>query len=203
MTEGALWHFAVLPLPDAAYNPFPPHGAMDVPVDSPLRWSAGQNTEAHHLYLGTTTNPPLIATLVDTSYVIVTGFFPDTLYYWRVDEINESGITEGTLWSFHTAPVSAADDRESALPTEFTLGPVYPNPFNATVTIPFALPSAGTITLTLWDIAGRRVADLAEGNFAAGTHRMTWSGENVGSGIYFVRLAALGKVATVKIVSLK
>jgi hypothetical protein len=107
-----------------------------------------------------------------------------------------------TAASDEAAPSDAAD-RESAVPTEMTLGPVYPNPFNATLTISFALPQKQDVTLTLYNILGQPVAELARGSFSAGTHRLPWSSESVGTGIYFLRLQSGAQTRTAKVVALK
>jgi len=72
-----------------------------------------------------------------------------------------------------------------------------PNPFNPRTTIRFALPHASHARLTVFDVAGRRVASLLDGPAASGEHRVDWSGRNdagqaVASGIYFYKLEADG-----------
>ncbi len=73
-----------------------------------------------------------------------------------------------------------------------TLG-AYPNPFNPQVNIELALAADTHGTLTVHDLAGRRVRTLASGSFAAGNQTFRWdgrgeSGENLASGVYLVRL---------------
>lgn len=202
-TAGEVWHFSVLPLPEPAYNPLPADASDDVPTDATLHWNAGANTASHNVYLGLTQEPGFVAIIEDTFYQYPFPLLPDTVYYWRVDETNDAGTTAGSLWSFRTAVPNAAAPSGALIPNQLTLGPVYPNPFNARVTIPFVLPNAARISLTLWDISGRQVAVLSAGNFSAGVHRVEWSSANVGSGIYFLRLTAGGHTATAKVVSLK
>ena len=69
----------------------------------------------------------------------------------------------------------------------------WPNPFNPHVTIAFQMAEAGPARLAIYDLSGRRVADLVEGGLAAGEHEATWdgrdeAGESVASGIYLARL---------------
>jgi flagellar hook assembly protein FlgD len=85
------------------------------------------------------------------------------------------------------------------------LEPILPNPISGDATIVFALPSAGSVTLTIHDASGRLVRVLAEGEFAAGRHPMRWDGRTqVGSparpGIYLVRMTALGKHLSRKLI---
>lgn len=71
----------------------------------------------------------------------------------------------------------------------------YPNPFNPTTTIDFAIDSAEHVTLSIYDVSGRRVTTLVDGTLAAGAHSEVWDGRDahgarVASGVYFYRLTA-------------
>jgi len=114
-----------------------------------------------------------------------------------------SGLNTVLSAASDEVPPSDAADRESAVPTEMTLGPVYPNPFNATLTISFALPQMQDVTLTLYNILGQPVAQLAKGLFAAGPHRLQWSSERAGTGVYFLQLQSQTQTLTTKVVALK
>jgi hypothetical protein len=72
--------------------------------------------------------------------------------------------------------------------TEFALFNAYPNPFNPATTISFALPKAGKVTLTVFDVNGRLVSTLVDGYRNAGVHEVTFDGSNLSSGIYLYRL---------------
>ena len=65
----------------------------------------------------------------------------------------------------------------------------YPNPFNPKTRIEFTLDEPGQVELSVFDLAGRKVAILQQGNLPAGEHRVTWngadqSGRRVASGRY-------------------
>lgn len=72
---------------------------------------------------------------------------------------------------------------------DFTLT-AFPNPFNASTTIAYALPRAGHVSLRVLDPLGREVAVLADEQYQAGEHRVTLDGAELPSGIYFARLSA-------------
>lgn len=74
------------------------------------------------------------------------------------------------------------------LPTQFSLHPIYPNPFNNTANITFDLPREVTGRLVVYDVLGREANVLYNGHFASGTHSMQFRGENLSSGTYFVKL---------------
>ena len=88
-------------------------------------------------------------------------------------------------------------------PVEFALSSNYPNPFNPETSIDFALPRSAEVTLKVYNSAGRVAAILADGKYNAGVHTVSFSGENLASGLYFARLEADGAVLTGKMVLLK
>jgi hypothetical protein len=76
-----------------------------------------------------------------------------------------------------------------------TLYQNHPNPFNPRTVIGFYLPEAQEIFLEVYNVAGERVARLAEGKTEKGYHEVTWDGRNssgtiCSSGVYFSRLKA-------------
>jgi hypothetical protein len=84
----------------------------------------------------------------------------------------------------------------------------YPNPFNPTTTVRAVLPEATHVTLEVYDVAGRLVRTLLNGNKPAGAVLAVWdgksdSGETVGTGIYFSKLRTRSEVLTRKMVLLK
>lgn len=74
------------------------------------------------------------------------------------------------------------------LPSAFLLHPNFPNPFNPTTEISFGLDKATLASLKVYDILGREVATLADGLLEAGTHRVTFDGTGLASGVYIYRL---------------
>ena len=79
-------------------------------------------------------------------------------------------------------------DPEDLIPTEFSLKPVYPNPFNPSVKVSFDLPRTADVKLTVWDLAGRKIADLAEGSMPAGRHTIEWNASGSPAGLYIFML---------------
>jgi len=61
---------------------------------------------------------------------------------------------------------------------QLALAQNYPNPFNPSTTISFDLPQAGHAELSVYDVAGRRVATIHSGSLGAGNHDVTWNGRN-------------------------
>ncbi len=87
-----------------------------------------------------------------------------------------------------TGPTSAE------LPDAFFLAPCWPNPFNPTTTFEWTMPRSAQVHLEIFDILGRHVATVAEGKWSAGTHRVTFDGHHLATGIYFARLRCDGAI---------
>jgi hypothetical protein len=83
------------------------------------------------------------------------------------------------------------------------LEPCWPNPFNPKTTIRYTLAAAGELRLSVFDLQGRRVAELFQGTQSAGSHELTWDAGELGSGIYFVRLTGNGVSDSQKVVLTK
>jgi len=90
-----------------------------------------------------------------------------------------------------------------AAPVQFSLSPNYPNPFNPETEIVFALPEAGLTSLIIYDLQGREVAKLIDGEMNAGNHNVTWDARNAASGVYIYRLTSGNFVDTKKMVLMK
>jgi hypothetical protein len=78
----------------------------------------------------------------------------------------------------------------AAIPQQYSLEQNYPNPFNPSTTITFSLPQRSKVTLKVYDILGRQVAELMNEEAAAGKHLLRWNAKGLASGTYFYRLQA-------------
>jgi flagellar hook assembly protein FlgD len=93
---------------------------------------------------------------------------------------------------------------EQPLPTQVELQQNFPNPFNPSTTITFAVSGAqGPVELEVFDLLGRRVRSLAVDRVPAGSHSVLWAGDDdsghrVGTGVYLYRLRANGVERTRK-----
>ncbi|MBC8043419.1 MAG: T9SS type A sorting domain-containing protein [Rhizobacter sp.] len=79
-------------------------------------------------------------------------------------------------------------------PKQFVLLGNYPNPFNPTTNIRFALPQSSSMTLEVFNTLGQRVGVRTLGDFAAGTHQVKFDAARLSSGTYFYKLNASSKV---------
>jgi hypothetical protein len=110
------------------------------------------------------------------------------------------------VWSLRnlsdtTTPVAAAR-------SPLALSQNFPNPFNPTTTIEYALPARGRASLRVYDVNGALVRTLVDAVEDAGAHRVTWDGRDdagmsVASGVYLLRVDADGASRMRKMVLLK
>ncbi len=75
---------------------------------------------------------------------------------------------------------------QSNVVRDFYLDAPYPNPFNNRTQVQFSIPETGTLTLALYDVNGRNMAELKNGRIFAGFHQVEIRSENLVSGVYFL-----------------
>lgn len=116
-------------------------------------------------------------------------FVPGRRYGYRLGVYE--GTTEaplGEIWL--DTPVGSA----------LTLSLASPNPAVGTLSIAFSLPAAGSATLELWDVTGRRVFERMFDGLHAGANRLTLNeGRHLRSGVYLLRLSQTGKSVSTKV----
>lgn len=77
---------------------------------------------------------------------------------------------------------------EAQLPKSYGLSQNYPNPFNPSTIISYQLPKQTQVTITVYDVLGRKVTSLVDGTETAGYHEVTFNGSRFSSGVYFCRM---------------
>ena len=117
-----------------------------------------------------------------------------TAMAWDNDKIVAGG--EFYVNRFLTGKTATGMEKPAAQTVRsFQLGANYPNPFNPVTTIPYTLGSAADVTLRVFDVSGRRVAEYHYKNRAPGNHRIRFNGFNLSSGLYFYRLIVEGNIS--------
>jgi hypothetical protein len=109
--------------------------------------------------------------------------------------------------SVETIPVFATvldvSEHGGALPLSFALEPAFPNPFNPTTTIGYSIPRDALVSMTVYDVTGRKVATLLNQMQSAGVHRVTFDASALASGVYWLRMQAGDLSARQKLILLK
>jgi hypothetical protein len=107
--------------------------------------------------------------------------------------MSNPAIQRGLQQAGFTATVGVEDGAPPVARLE--LSAVAPNPFSSSTLIQYRLPQAGRVRLLVFDLAGREVARLADGEQSAGAHEVRFSARGLSSGIYHVRIESNGAVA--------
>ena len=99
--------------------------------------------------------------------------------------------------------VTSTEETPATVVTKYTLMQNYPNPFNPVTNISFALPEKANVKLTVYNILGKEIATLINGNLSAGEHTVSFDASNLSSGVYFYRIQAGNFTSTRKMTYLR
>ena len=107
-----------------------------------------------------------------------------------------------------TDPVGIKENNEDILSDNYILNNSYPNPFNPTTNLSYVLPQASNVKLVIYDITGREVKKLVDTYQPAGRYELSWNakdtrGQQLASGVYFVKMEAGSFIKTIKLMLLK
>mgnify|MGYP001766598453 CR=1 FL=1 len=92
---------------------------------------------------------------------------------------------------------------DGSVPRTVTLEQNYPNPFNPSTMISFTLKETSEVRLSIFNISGQKVSEVAKGIFNAGVHKVDFDGSGLNSGVYYYTLEADGSSMTRKMLLIK
>ncbi len=130
-----------------------------------------------------------------TMYVPSTG-----AAFWQPNAIPAPGET---LTMTEILDCNACDVEATEIPVSFELKGAFPNPFNPTTTIEFALPTTEMVSLNVYNLNGQLVNTLVDGALDAGKHSVTFDATGLASGVYLYTIEAGAYTATSKMVLVK
>lgn len=136
-------------------------------------------------------------TLINGTLRLMAGEFDNTIAF----TLGESGSISYEGGSLTHPIVSVEGPLE--LPKVFALNQNYPNPFNPATTISYDVPRQAQVTLKVYDVAGREVTELVNGQHSPGSYNIQWNASGYASGLYYFRIEAGDFVAVRKLVLLK
>ena len=169
--------------------PAPPEGAFDVRFSSDWRYIENSGSIAIQ---DESKELTIAYEIVDGSQWILSG---DTQHL--LEGSGEITVT-GNVSELNLSKVG-----DESLPNAFSLSQNFPNPFNPITNITVQLPEDQHATISVWTLAGQKVATLYQGDLSAGAHTFTFNGENLASGMYFYRIDAGLYQATKKMLLMK
>jgi hypothetical protein len=139
-------------------------------------------------------NPPYDFSYSTTSasYTAAEGGFPLGDLNWFPSKKAE--------WETYT---DVEESEYSGIPSSFSLGQNYPNPFNPTTVINYSIPKNANVVLKVYNILGKEIATLVNGQQSAGSHNISFNASNLASGVYFYAIQADGFSSTKKMMLLK
>lgn len=139
-----------------------------------------------------------------------TDTYPTDQYFYFEDDDDDWFMNHPRLivQYLDESTSAVADIPGKPLPGSFTLTRNYPNPFNESTVIDFALNIDRRVKIDVYDLNGRLVTRLFEGQLAAGAHRFTWNGKDwagraVTSGLYFYTLQSSSERTVGRMVLIK
>ena len=143
---------------------------------------------------------PVAVEYIGNDYKLMLMSFP--LYYIKQEKLK-------TFFSyvlgnkFAEQPSAINNNSSSEIPSEYSLLQNYPNPFNPETTIEYNLPIAGSVSLRIFDVLGREIKTLLQGDQPAGKHSVSFNAAGLSSGIYYYKLQSGTFVQTRKMILVK
>ncbi|RKY94036.1 MAG: hypothetical protein DRQ06_05840 [Candidatus Hydrothermota bacterium] len=198
-------------------SPVQPTGLTVEVIDTSavlVSWAANpeEDVMGYKLYYDTDTLPPWSGTSpydasspidvgLDTSRVVYLPYLDDTVYWFAVSCVDMSGNESPLSQAVSTLAVS---ENTAALPDVFALHQNSPNPFKDRTKIKFAIPKRCHVTLKLYDVSGKYVRTLINGELNPGYYTVIWDGSDdlnrrVSRGVYFMVLEAEDVKKTLKL----
>jgi len=118
---------------------------------------------------------------------------------------NDAGWRYPNTWMYTwlgNTDVISTDVKEE-LPFSFSLDQNYPNPFNPTTQIKYSIAKAGVVTLKVYDILGRQIADLVNSHQEAGKYSVDFNASRLASGVYIYRIESSSFTSVKKMMLIK
>ena len=123
--------------------------------------------------------------------------------FWGYLVPDPSGITDRGAFEYNSA--MGINDSKNIPLSDYTLNQNYPNPFNPNTKIVFQLPKSGMVRAVIYDIIGREICILADGQKPSGLNTLSWNGQSASgkvmpSGVYICSITYAGLVKNLKMV---
>ena len=138
------------------------------------------------------------------------GYSTSTCFIGKVDEcrlynraLSDAEVAATWNQDIPCGIVTNIGGNINEIPNNYLLSQNYPNPFNPVTKISYAIPKSGFVTLKVYDILGKELVTLVNGNKNAGSYIVDFDASALTSGVYFYKLEVNGFVDTKKMMVLK
>jgi hypothetical protein len=205
----AVWRFATgnvaptIPVPT-----YPANGDTGITRTTTLTWIGSPGASSYRMQIAR--DSLFTQQLQDDSTITGTSapsvpLPPLTTCYWRVRAKGSAGSSAYcTAQRFRTGFfVGVNEPEEAAIPGSFRLYQNYPNPFNPSTTFQYDVPLQSQVTLSIFDVLGRQVAEIVDQVENAGHHEVQWNAVRLAGGVYYCRFSAGTYTTVSKLILLK
>ncbi|MBP7462629.1 MAG: T9SS type A sorting domain-containing protein, partial [Candidatus Delongbacteria bacterium] len=191
------------------YPPYRPGGLTAICADNVihLNWTDNssieqgfilERSETDNLHYSERIRLPSDITMFDDSS-LVNGI----TYYYRLSAYHDTLVSPACDEISVTGIITAIAEPERGIPKDYMLSQNFPNPFNPSTTICYALPKAGNVRLSICNLLGQEIMVLIDRSVTEGYHHLVFNAEGLKSGIYFYRLETQEKALIKKMILMK
>ncbi|MFY0601977.1 MAG: T9SS type A sorting domain-containing protein [Cyclobacteriaceae bacterium] len=179
-------YIAVSALPDQSRNFEPEDNALNLESQVTLRWERGLFADSHDIYVSND------ETIDASDFVLnkkgkfhVLSDLANGTYYWRIDAVNDNGVTEGPLLNFEVGKALGTKGAKYS-------ASIFPNPASEEVRITLPQNTYKTIRLVIYDLNGSVVYDRDQMGFYSSNDYLLWrleqNNSKVNSGLYLAKV---------------
>ena len=171
------------------------------------------NLQSYNVYRSTLPNAVYTGALLDNVDSSTNSLLDQPpsyqTYYYQVTAVYGQGESiPSNEASVSVQYTSLVDQNTESLPDSYMLVQNFPNPFNPETTIQYALPEAGQVIISVYNVIGERITTLVNRRMNAGYHTISWNGrdslgKSVSGGIYFCRIQAGNFIHVIRMLLLK
>ncbi len=157
-----------------------------------------KNTQNVRIFLTTSKNKIFfswdVENEINLSYILLSENQDQVLSEIPLQQRGSWSVTDARQLTFSIAIHHSSTGIQ--VPHQFSLGNVYPNPFNPTASMRYTVPVSAFVSIRIFSMLGQEVARLVDGHVSPGEYSALWNarngkGESVSSGIYFVRMTGI------------
>jgi len=179
-----------------------PIDSVNVFRNATLKWRKSLRAESYQVQVSKYNNFIRIEidTLVQDTLINLKPLEENSTYYWRVKAINSFGESEFTAAVKFTTGDKILSIDDNFIKTEFHLYQNYPNPFNSSTVIRYSIDENVNVSLTIYDLLGRKIKTLVNEQKTPGTYSIIFDSLDLASGVYFYQLKAGYKISIRKLI---